>query len=305
MARADIPYGDKTISYYIDDRLKEKIDTVIAPDLKKKDKDCVICIDGFEGVGKSTFAFQLGKYYDPTLDLSRVVFTPEAFRDAVYKAKKGQCIVYDEAFTGLSSRASLSGINRVLISLMMQMRQKNLLVLIVLPTFFLLDKYVALFRTRALIHVYENKGIRGYFKVYNRKQKTLLYMLGQKTYSYNTKKVKTRFKGRFYGIFPLGDDKVEERYRKNKEKALEESEKNPMTSAQVKYRNQRDVILFILRKKTELTYKEIENMLNDYDIEMSYVQIRAICVKFGDIERDKDKIGLGTDIFDTNDVFVD
>jgi len=69
------------------------------------------------------------------------------------KTKKGQCIIFDEAFTGLSSRGALSGINKALVGLMMQMRQKNLFVIMVLPTFFMLDKYAAIFRAKALIHV--------------------------------------------------------------------------------------------------------------------------------------------------------
>ena len=93
----------------------------------------------------------------------------------------------------------------------MQIRQKNLFVIMVLPTFFVLDKYVALFRSRALIHVYECKKKRGYFKVYNQKKKKLLYLLGKATYSYSGAKwsIKTRFKGRFYGVFALGDEEME------------------------------------------------------------------------------------------------
>lgn len=267
--------------YYIEPRLKRNLDEKIRNSLAKKDKDFVMCIDGKEGAGKSWFAFQIGKHVDPTLDLSRVVFNAEQFREAIFKAKKGQCIVYDEAITGLSSRASLSGVNRVLISLMMQMRQKNLFVIIVLPTFFLLDKYVALFRARVLFHVYECKGKRGYFKVYNAKAKTRLYLMGKHTYSYMSKKVRTNFRGRFYGVFALGDEKVEEKYRKNKEKALMDVEHNPMSAGQVKYKEQRDVTLFLLRKLTKLTYREMQNLLNDYDIDFSYRQIRDICFKFG------------------------
>jgi hypothetical protein len=268
-------------SYYVDKRLKKSLDSKIKGELERKDKDFVMCIDGKEGAGKSWFAFQIGKYVDPSLNLNRVVFNAEQFREAIFKAKKGQCIVYDEAITGLSSRASLSGVNRVLISLMMQMRQKNLFVIIVLPTFFLLDKYVALFRARVLIHVYECKGHRGYFKVYNSRLKTRLFLLGKHTYSYVAKKVRTNFRGRFYGVFALGDEKVEDTYRKNKEKALMESEKNPMSAGQVKYREQRDVTLFVLRKSTKLTYREIQNLLMDYDIDLSYRQIRDICFKYG------------------------
>ena len=232
------------VDYYIEPRLKRNLEQKIKGSLEKKDKDFVMCIDGKEGAGKSWLAFQIGKFVDPTLDVSRVVFNPEQFREAIFKAKKGQCIVYDEAITGLSSRASLSGVNRVLISLMMQMRQKNLFIIIVLPTFFLLDKYVALFRARILVHVYECKGHRGYFKIYNSKLKTRLYLMGKHTYSYVSRKVKTNFRGRFYGVFALGDEKVEERYRKNKEKALMEVEHNPMSSGQVKYREQRDIFIY-------------------------------------------------------------
>ena len=278
---------DKEIKYYLDKRLKKNLDESVIKSLQKKDKDCVIAIDGAEGAGKSTLALQIGKYVDPTLDLSRVVFDAESFRQAIFKAKKGQCVIFDEAFTGLSSRSSLSGINRALVSLMMQMRQKNLLVIMVLPTFFLLDKYVALFRTRALIHVQEHSGRRGYFKLFNRKTKKYLYLMGKTTYSYGGSKWKarTRFRGRFYGVFALGDDDMEEKYRIKKAKALEATEKNPMSAGQVKYREQRDIILFLLRKTSDMTYQELSNIVGEYDLEMSYVQIRNICVKFGDTEK--------------------
>lgn len=239
--------------------------------------------------GKSTIAFQIGKYVDPSLNLSRIVFTADEFREAIFKAKKGQCVIYDEAFTGFSSRSSLSAINRVLISLVMQMRQKNLFVIIVLPTFFMLERYIALFRAKNLIHVYESKGRRGYFRVYNSKLKKMLYLIGKKTMSYPIK-VRTRFKGRFYGKFALGDDKVDAKYRKNKSKALENSEKDPMSAGQVKYKEQRDIILYCLRKYTKFTYKELENYLEDYDLGLSLPQIAKICGKFGDSDTKDIKI---------------
>lgn len=294
---AEIKIFDKKLNqeivYYMDDRVKKVIETKIKPSLEKKDKDCVIVIDGGEGTGKSTIGLQLAKAYDPTFCLDNVCFNAEEFRDAIFKAKRGQAIVYDEAFTGLSSRSSLSAVNRVLVSLMMQMRQKNLFVIIILPTFFLLDKYVALFRTRVLFHVYESGGRRGYFRVYNKKKKRLLYLIGKNTYSYSSGSKKTRvftkFKGRFYGKFALGDEKEENKYRKKKEKALMDTEKNPMTAGQVKYREQRDICIFLLRKYLKLGYEQIEKLFGDYDFEMSYVQIRNICVKFGDKETDEEK----------------
>ncbi len=287
-------------TYSMSIRLKRNLDDKIIPSLHSKDKDYVIVVDGKEGSGKSTFAFQMGKYVDNGLNLSKVVFGPEEFREAILKAKKGECIIYDEAFTGFSSRSSLSPVNKVLVSLSMQMRQKNLFIIIVLPTIFLLDKYMALFRANSLIHVHEAKGRngkpsrRGYFRLYNFEKKKKLILGGAKTMSYRVKGLHTRFKGRFYGKFALGDEEMDKKYRKQKEEALANSEKTSMTSAQVRYREQRDLILYLLRKNTKMKYQEISNLLLDYDIEMSFQQVAKICAKFGDtsdkkIEREAEK----------------
>ncbi len=274
-----------SIEYAMEERLRKNLDKVRGQ-LKTKDKDCVLVVDGKEGSGKSTLAFQIGKYVDPTFNLSRVVFSPDGFREAILKAKKGECVIYDEAFTGFSSRSSLSPINKVLVSLSMQMRQKNLFILIVLPTIFLLDKYMAMFRTKAVIHVYENKGRRGYFRLYNSKKKKLLLLLGSKTMSYNVKGVWTNNKGRFYGKFALGDKEVEDEYRKMKEKALADSEQTSMTSAQVRFREQRDLLVWLFRKYTKLTYKEMAEILYGYEFNMSFQQIGKICSKFGELKVD-------------------
>ena len=281
--------GEFITSYYLEDRLKKVLDTKVLVGLQKKDKDYVLAVDGKEGSGKSTFALQIAKYVDPTFNLKRIVFSPDDFRDAILNAKKGQAIVYDEAFTGFSSRSSLSPVNRVLVSLSMQMRQKNLFILIVLPTIFLLDKYMALFRTKAVLHVYENKGRRGYFRVYNYKKKKLLILGGSKTMTYNVKGLYTNFKGKFHGKFALGSDELEQKYREMKEKALADSEKTSMSSAQVKFKEQRDLMIWLFRKYTKLGYKEIENILFDYDFSMSFQQIGKICGKFGELATDMDK----------------
>jgi energy-coupling factor transporter ATP-binding protein EcfA2 len=284
------PKTEFTISYSMSSRLKGNLDK-IKDTLQTKDKDCVFVIDGKEGSGKSTLAMQIGKYVDPTLDVKRIVFSPDDFREAILKAKKGQCIIYDEAFTGFSSRSSLSPVNRVLVSLAMQMRQKNLFILIVLPTIYMLDKYMAMFRTKALIHVHENHGQRGYFRVFNSRKKKLLLLLGSKTMSYTHKKVWTNNKGRFYGKFVLGDEKMEKLYLTNKEKALSDSEKTSMSSAQVKYREQRDLMLWLFKKYTKMTYQEVEQVISDYDFNISFQQISKICLKFGDyslVPKEKD-----------------
>jgi hypothetical protein len=281
------PKTKKEVSYYLEGWVKDRFDKKVIPDLHKKDKDCIVAVDGKEGSGKSTLGLQWCKYIDPTFNLDRVCFTPEEFREAIYKAKPGQAVMFDEAFTGFSSRAALSGVNRTLISLMMQIRQKNLFVMIILPTFFLLDKYISIFRTRVLVHVYETGGRRGYFRIFSSKKKRLLILNKEsRTYSYG---IKTKKKGRFYGVFALGDEEEEKKYKDKKLKALELAEKNPMTAQQVKYRQQRNLMIYVLRKELKLPYRKIENLLNDYDFDISYNQIRLICSQFGDKEHEEEK----------------
>lgn len=181
--------------------------------IEKKDKDWVILIDGYEGAGKSTFGMQMGKFIDPTLDISRVCMTADEFKQTIIDAKKGECVIYDEAVTGLTSGDSVSRIGKLLKSMMMQMRQKNLFVIVILPTVFELNTYAAMSRAKSLFHIYESGGRQGYFVGYNRASTRLLYLKGKKTRSY---KVRSWFRGRFYGKYPIN----EEEYRKKKGEAL-------------------------------------------------------------------------------------
>lgn len=179
------------------------------------DWDFVFLIDGMEGGGKSVLAQQGASYCDPTFCAERIAFTPEEFRDSVLSAKKYQAVIYDEAYTGLSSRGTMSDINKVLVQMLAEIRQKNLFVFIVMPTFFDLDKYVALWRSRALLHVYTDKGFgRGYFTFYNKERKKNLYINGKKFYSYG--KPSPNFRGRFTNAYTVN----EEEYRAKKLKAL-------------------------------------------------------------------------------------
>jgi len=208
--------------YYMDGYLKTNLDT--AKKVIKEDWDMMFVYDGAEGAGKSTKAIQDAYYCDPTLTLDRVAFTPFTFRDAILSAKKYQAVVYDEAYSGLSSRGAMSLVNKSLISMLTEIRQKNLFVFIVLPCYFDLDKYVALWRSRLLIHVYTGKGFkRGFFKFYNIERKKDMYMLGKKLYEY--RKGKPNFKGRFTKYFPLDMDE----YRKLKAKALKDRGKGVMS----------------------------------------------------------------------------
>ena len=243
--------NEKKITFYMDDKLHRQIQRKVKPKIERKDNDWVWVVDGAEGCGKSVFSMQIAKVLDPDFDLSQVCMSPTEFTQAVIKARKGQCVIFDEAFTGLSSRASLTEINKMLVGLMMEMRQKNLFVIIVMPTFFMLDKYVALFRARGLFHLYFKDGRRGRWIYFNNRKKKLLYLLGKKLFSYS--KPKSSFRGRFYDQYIID----EEGYRAKKREAL--VKKSRSTKAET-YKLQRDTLFYIMCIKLKKNKAEIARL---------------------------------------------
>lgn len=204
--------------FYMDGYLQANIDE--AKRVIRKDFDMVFCVDGTEGGGKSVLAMQIAKYCDPTFNLDRVCMTSKEFTDAIMKAEKYQAVIYDEAYTGLSSKDTMGSVNKAICQMLAEIRQKNLFVFIVMPTFFDLTKYVALWRSRALIHVYLHNGFeRGYYRFFNTERKKEMYVYGKKTYNYNAQK--PNFIGSFTKFYTVD----EEAYRQKKFKALQMKER--------------------------------------------------------------------------------
>ena len=163
--------------------------------------------------GKSTLAMQIGKFLDNSLVLDRVVFSAEDFMKAVHDAQKKQCVIYDEAYTGMSSHDTMNKVNKVLTKLLVEIRQKNLVIIIIAPSFFDLSRYISLWRSRCVIHckLGGDSGFqRGYFDFYNSEKKKLLYVLGKKLYDYRA--ATPNFFGRFVKKYVL--DEVEYRAKK-------------------------------------------------------------------------------------------
>lgn len=201
---------------YLDGYLQKNLD--MAKKTIKKDWDMIFIVDGPERAGKSNITQQIALYCDPTFNLDRVVFTPKQFEEAVLNAEPFQAVVWDEAITGADATQTVTNIWKVLKKLMVQMGQKNLYVFIVIHSFFDLNKYLALWRTRALIHVYHDKFERGYFQFYNEERKKYLYVKGKKFYEYKLGRPN------FIGRFKKGYVVNEQAYRNKKEISLQEPE---------------------------------------------------------------------------------
>ena len=178
----------------MEDDIKNYVSPMVVKELLKvrkrvltKDRDFVVVYDGEEGVGKSVLAMQHAKILDPDFNINRVVFTADDFIKTIKdpNIKKGSAIVLDEAFSSANSRSSLTEVNKSMIAVATEMRQKNLFILMVLPSFFDLDRYFAIWRCRALFHLYFTPEEDRRYILFTKDQKKLLYLYGKKFYNYS------------------------------------------------------------------------------------------------------------------------
>lgn len=244
------------------------LDPIVTTELLKvkkkvltKDRDWVGLVDGEEGVGKSVLAQQLAVFLDPDFNLDNIVFNSDDFIKKIKdpKTKKGTCIVLDEAFSSANSRASMSEVNRSLIGVATEMRQKNLFIIIVLPSFFDLDKYFALWRCRALFHVYftPEEEERRYI-VFPKNEKKYLFLAGKKTYSYN--KPRSPFPAcKFPEIYAVD----EQEYRHKKSHAFA---KRTVSNQARKWMMQRDAYIKYIFKSLGLTQEELSKIPAQYGV---------------------------------------
>lgn len=208
-----IIYGEQKT--YVDNNLRRNMD-----DMKediKKDDDVVISIDGKERIGKSVHAMLMGWYLsNGTLRLDQICLTPTEFVNAIKESKPNDVIIFDECFLGLASEDWQNSFNKLIKKMLVTVGQKNLALIMVLPSIFDLSKYVAIHRSDCLIHCFKHKGKRGHFAFYNQRNLQKLYIHGKKFYSYY--KPKPNFVGRFTNFYPVN----EEEYRLKKAESLNE-----------------------------------------------------------------------------------
>ena len=246
--------------------------------IHSRKQSAVIIVDGRSGMGKTTLSFQIGKYMTPDFSLESVHFTPESFIEALSKTKKGDTLIFDEAML-LSSRAALSTINRMIVIAMSMIRSKELCIIFNVNSIFDLDRNLALSRADLLLHCYGDsltdkgkflaffKGADGMDRIKD------LYIHGKKYYSYGTPKAN------FYTTFGSYFVVDEEEYEKRKQVGVNKFLKGTKDDALNKYIRQRDAAIQVLRDKTGLTYKELEELLESKGLRLSFQQLAKICSK--------------------------
>jgi hypothetical protein len=254
------------LSYHLDNTLKANLDSIMKK-LRTKDRDYVLIIDGNERSGKSSIAQQIASYVYPEFGMAQLCMNGQEFIKAIQTAPKGATIIYDEAYGGLSSRGALSEINNLIVSLMTEMGQRNLFVIIVIPSFFMLDKYAAIWRSRALIHTYFKRGQRGSWICFNNAKKKLLYLRGKKDYNYNV--VRSSFRGRFAGVYTVD----EEEYRHKKDLALKNRDRSVKGE---RFRIQRDKFIKYIYNNLDMSLDDLQKLCKKIKVSLKKTQLSEI-----------------------------
>jgi hypothetical protein len=260
-----IKIGEKEVYYdgFVAEQFQHIRDNIIP-----KDWDWITFIDGMEGAGKSTLAQQLALLCDSTFNIDRIAFTPDEFKKAIGLAQKNQAVIFDEAYEGVASKDTLGEVVKSLCALLTQIRQKNLFVFILAPCFFDVTKYIALWRTKLLFHVYVADNYeRGYFRLYTYASKNQLYIGGKKEYNYNV--VHANAKGRFTKQYIVDDNE----YKAKKLKALDyyiskgsgievidDEDKYP-TPARLRTKDQRNKLIQLVLDNELMSMPELEKTI--------------------------------------------
>ena len=204
----------------IDDNLLKVIDLCI--ERQKKGFDNVLIIDGKERIGKSTLAKTIAYYYSwklktCTFNLENVHFNPEEMLKTAIETKDS-VIVWDEAAFGGLAIQWQNKIQQKLNSMLMVTGKYHHFYIFIIPSFFRLNRYLALDRSLALIHVYSPDLItRGLFTLFNERQKIWIYNNNRKSEMYSD----PSFRGRFTlkNTEKILDEKL---YEAKKDKAIKD-----------------------------------------------------------------------------------
>jgi len=152
-----------------------------------KDNDYLFTIVGREGSGKSSLGIKICRTIDPKFSADQICFSGLHFINAILKAKPKTAVLWDEAGEGGYSRDSMKKMNNLVNKALMYSRAKQLFIVVIIPNFFMLDKYLRISRVGMMAYIIK----RGEAFLYSNKQKNKnfpsaivqLTIKGQKTYN--------------------------------------------------------------------------------------------------------------------------
>jgi hypothetical protein len=138
----------------------------------KKNKDRVVCISGYEGIGKSNlllhiFHFWYEEILKQKIDENFIKFLASNKKEFVLGLKSAPpyyMVAHDEAGKDLYNRNSQSNFNKDLNIAYIVIRARKLYTILVIPSLLDLDSYFRKRRVTALMHVYGEGRVAYYSK---------------------------------------------------------------------------------------------------------------------------------------------
>lgn len=126
------------------------------PEYLRQDRDMVIAITGEEGSGKSTLGLCLSLVANHAFDIDLdILYTVEDITERLKTVGRYQTLLLDEAVEFAFSRNAMKRDQKKVIQTFMQVRQKNLFFILLIPNFSDMDKYFRKWRIKRWLHVKE------------------------------------------------------------------------------------------------------------------------------------------------------
>lgn len=240
------------LTFKIDEFLKKRLDVV--KKLIRNKWDCLFLIDGMERSGKSTLGITCGWYISEG-KINKNSFA-QGCDDAINKIEKlpnRSVLIIDEGSMLFDSKDALRKELKKLVKVLNVCGQKEMVIIVILPSFFELIPQIACRRSRFLLHVYTDKHYnRGRFLYFSEKKKRILYVEGKKKYG-SYKYPTSTFRGLFKDFNPF-----EEEYLKIKKIALKEAFKDDYNRGVNPVKFKKQILLDVLSRLLEL--KEIKSL---------------------------------------------
>ncbi len=263
---------------YINERLYKKLQNIWA--IQKKGYDAIIIIDGGRREGKSILGMTIAWI------LSNCQLTTKHFAIGSNDAKKKiknlpdrSLLIVDEGSIIFSSKDAMKKELRELLKILDVVGMKEMIFIIILPSYFDLVRSIAVRFSRFLLHVYtDEKKNRGRFGFFGEREKPILYSLGKKNFD-SYLKPNAQFTGEFTNFqVPFYDE-----YLKLKRKTLlHVLEGDPEVISSTHKAN---VLKELIKKNEEsedkLTQKQLGNLFD--------VSERTIRRHLADIEQKEEK----------------
>lgn len=214
-------YEKKEIKGYkvirINKKLWFKVKNMIK--IKATGWDSILLIDGMRRSGKSTLGKTIAYLIDPDMTIKNIIAGLKDSFTALETIKENSVLMFDESSLSFSSKDAMKKAQGQLLKIIDVIGQKRLTLIFIIPSFFNLNRAIAVDHSLFLLHVYPDKTLkRGQFAYFGTKKKKFLYSIGKKNFN-SYKKPQADFIGLFEDFIPT----YEKEYLELKKDSLREA----------------------------------------------------------------------------------